>query len=73
MYDVGNHINNYLLIYIIFQIFASSAKTSLKVDEQVVNFIFQAIVDSHGDHYTQAQLLISLQALAKVCFEQNYM
>ena len=37
----------------------------MKVKEKNVDAIFKTIVDSR-DPYTQAQLLISLQALAKV-------
>ena len=37
----------------------------MKVTEQNVNSIFKAIVAT-DDPYTQAQLIISLQALAKV-------
>ena len=37
----------------------------MKVKEEDVDAIFETIIDSR-DPYTQAQLLISLQALAKV-------
>ena len=51
----------------VLQIFASGAKISLRVREQHVDSIFEAIVDSRNP-YTQAQFMISLQALAKVSY-----
>ena len=52
----------------VLQIFASGAKISLRVREQHVDSIFEAIVDSRNP-YTQAeQFMMSLQALAKVSY-----